>query len=560
MKASIAADVTEQLALHSTGVSFNPNAAIACQREAGQLQDEGRVGVIGALLYFCTGSVHFIQPIIQGVWLPAKSGNRIDTAVIYICGVADVVMSETRVIANNTSTAIAVDGSARLIVKSSTFTKNMGDPGAAIFSQGSTVLDIANSSFTDNYSRDYGGALAMLLCSQATVSSSSFDNNSAEMSGGAVLAEGEMTLLLRDSTLQHNSAGSGGAVMCTGAELRLERTNITDNAAVGPQGSGGGLFLTAGAAMELSRAVVSNNTAQQGGGAFLAASVAFNAAELTSSVVRNVATVADNDLSTNPTLLEVLGSRYISRFVAGSDEGAGLLKVRLHLSGHGGLIPCGNQRVEAFWQSSLPGAGPKDLQLPSGDCEAGSSATANALPKAAALSLRNGTVDFALRFRQPPGNHTSVFQVALEGGCPVTANITVNVHACKPGEREVKAGVCDPCAPQSFSFVALNSSGACTACPEGAECPGADVVVSKPGWWQSSLGSGQMHRCPNPEACSRNRSAFIQACVAKDASKCIDSRFIPAQCASAAACTGRLWATISLHWQPLWHVQHWLWL
>lgn len=438
MKASIAADIAQQLAMHSTGVSFNPNAAIPCQREAGQLQDEGRVGVIGALLYFCTGSVHFVQPVIQGVWLPAKSGNRIDTAVIYIGGDADVTMTEARVTANNASTAIAVEGSARLIVESSTFTQNMGDPGAAIFSQGSTVLNITNSSFTDNYSRDYGGVLALLLCSHATVSSSSFDNNSAEMSGGAVLAEGDMTVLLRDSTLQGNSAVSGGAIMCTGAELRLERTNITDNAAVGPQGSGGGLFLTEGAALELSQAVVSNNTAQQGGGAFVAASVAFNAAELTSSVVRNVATVADDNLSTNPTLLEVLGSRYISRFVAGSDEDAGLLKVRLHLSGHNGLIPCGNQRVEAFWQSSLPGAAPKDRQLPSGDCEAGSGA-ANALPKATALLLRNGTVDFALRFRQPPGNHTIVFQVVLEGGCPVATNITVNVRACEPGEREVGA-------------------------------------------------------------------------------------------------------------------------
>lgn len=138
-----------------------------------------------------------------------------------------------------------------------------------------------------------------------------------------------------------------------------------------------------------------------------------------------------------------MGSRYISRFVAGSDEDAGLLPVRLRLSGHNGLIPCGFQRVEAYWQSSLPGTA-SGCQLPFDEC-AGSAGIA--VPKQIVMSLRNGTVNFALRFRQPPGNHTIVFKAVHKDNWPaVTANITVNVRACEPGEREVGADAVDTAA------------------------------------------------------------------------------------------------------------------
>lgn len=388
MAASIAEDVAEQLARHGKGVSFNPDAAIPCQHAEGQLQEKGRAGVIGALLYFCSCNVHFLNTIIQDVWLPAESGSRIDTAVVYIGGNVDVTLTSALVTGNNASTAVAVGGHAWLTVESSNFTQNTSDPGGAIFSLGSTVLNITNTSFTENHSRDFGGALALMLCSRVSVSSRSFHMNSAIQAGGAVYASGEVMLMMNSSTLQHNSAGSGGAIwLDILSVLRLEGANVTNNTAKESSnggGMGGGLVLMYETALHLSQSVVAANMAERGGGVFLDSTIVFNAKELNSSVVGNTAIGAGNDLSTNPTSLEVVGSRYISRFVAGSDEDAGLLPVRLRLSGHNGLIPCGFQRVEAYWQSSLPGTA-SGCQLPFDEC-AGSAGIA--VPKQIVMSLQ----------------------------------------------------------------------------------------------------------------------------------------------------------------------------
>jgi predicted outer membrane repeat protein len=392
--------------------------------------------------------VHFKRPIIEGVWLPATTGNRLDTAVIYIGGDADVTMTEALVTANNASTSIAVDGDAHLTVESSSFTRNLGDPGGAIYSLGSSVSEITNSSFADNHSRDVGGALAPMACSHVTVSSSSFNNNSAVLAGGAIYVDGEVTLLLQDSTLHHNSAAEGGAIFSHDRSvLQLDTTSIINNAApdsADTTGTGGGLYMISNGILELSQTIVSSNTAQQGGGVFLDDSITIDPAALTASVVKNIATVTDNDLSTNPTSLEVLGDRYISGFVAGSDEDAGLLNVQLLLTGRDGLIPCGKQRVEAYWQSGSSSTQNTTTarELPTSDCDED---TVPALPKAHARSLPNGTVNFALRFRQPPGNHTIVFKALPEGWCGVSTNITVNVRACKLGEREVGKGASSVC-------------------------------------------------------------------------------------------------------------------
>jgi hypothetical protein len=447
MSEHIAEDVAEQLTLHSTGVSFNPNKAPPCQQKVGQLQAESTgPEVIGAVLYFCTGTVNFIKPIVKNVWLPAASGSRIDTAVLYIGGNAHVTMSGAQIIANNASASVLVNDVAYLGVEDSTFSQNHGDPGAGIFSLGSSILEITRSVFTDNHSRDFGGALALMVCSDVTVRSSVFRNNSADMAGGTMFVQGEVTLLMQDSTILDSSAKNAGGIMCYGSNLlQLRNTSITGSAATGDRSSGGGIGggmrLLAGATLELSQSVVSNNTAEQGGGVALDDSVMFDPTELLSSVVNNTATVTDAHLSTTPDQLEVVGDRYIESYVAGSDEDDSLLRVQLLLTGHDGLIPVGQQRVEAFWESlNATAAAAAEGQLPSGDCE---DRAAVATPKATAVSLANGTVNFALRFRQPPGNHTIVFQTAAaEGLCPVGVNITVNVRACKPGEREVSGQVC----------------------------------------------------------------------------------------------------------------------
>jgi hypothetical protein len=58
-------------------------------------------------------------------------------------------------------------------------------------------------------------------------------------------------------------------------------------------------------------------------------------------------------------------------------------------------------------------------------------------------------------------------------------------------------GVCQRCAPATFSFAETNSiNHACVPCPRHAKCPGGDTIIPDAGFWRSSSKSTQVHACP----------------------------------------------------------------
>jgi hypothetical protein len=92
---------------------------------------------------------------------------------------------------------------------------------------------------------------------------------------------------------------------------------------------------------------------------------------------------------------------------------------------------------------------------------------------------------------------------ATSNGMPLTrCSSTVNM-AGKPsmpcGIGEVPLQVreeCQCCAAFSYNLKAGGDPDSCQQCPSNAKCPGGDQIVPLPGFWQSSVKSVQIHKCP----------------------------------------------------------------
>jgi hypothetical protein len=75
---------------------------------------------------------------------------------------------------------------------------------------------------------------------------------------------------------------------------------------------------------------------------------------------------------------------------------------------------------------------------------------------------------------------------------------------CRAGEVS-KGGWCDKCPKDMFAFDPLATD--CSVCPEGALCPGGNVVLPQLGFWHSQEYSTQFHKCPYEAACSNLENA-----------------------------------------------------
>lgn len=448
---SIAEVIVQELERNAQGVIWSgPDRPVHCQTEAEAFsasetasETRNRTAVpLYALLYLCNGNVRFVRPVIQNVWLPYPKSE--DTAVIAFGGEVQASILEAVIQGNDASTVFAVFGSAELTISQSQFQGNFGNPGSGVFAQSNAVVTVAESNFVNNNSSDYGGAIAAIRCSSLNSTSNNFTNNSALFGGGAISGSDNVTLvILRNKILSNQAAVGGGIYYNGGASVSISTTLISNNTATE---EGGGInilntvtpgSLVAAHQLFLSpNSKITQNKAGSGGGATIGSNVAFDASIARDIITGNTAAY-DDDISTEPTALTVVGSPYISNYVGRPAEDEGLLPVHLLLTGNNGTFPCAGQRIEAYWLVASIG----QAALPTSlfDCRR---SEAPLLPQALALSSANGSVQFNLKFQQPPGNHTIAFVYDAGATCPpVMANITVNVRTCVRGELQVGFGV-----------------------------------------------------------------------------------------------------------------------
>jgi len=137
----------------------------------------------------------------------------------------------------------AIDNGGDLTVNGGVFSRNSGQYGGAIYSEGnSSMLAINNAVFTSNDGK-YGGAIySDDDC--ATLTGDHFSQNKGE-DGGALYAEDNVTVA--DSTFLGNTAEDGGAII-NYEDLSL--TNVTDvpgsgNTFTGNQATWGGAIYNA---------------------------------------------------------------------------------------------------------------------------------------------------------------------------------------------------------------------------------------------------------------------------------------------------------------------------
>lgn len=156
--------------------------------------------------------------------------------------------------------------------------------GGAIHISGSGTVDIVGGTFNSNVAAREGGALWNQAGTVMTVSNATLDGNTA---AGADAHDGGGALF---------NNGSGTAV----AELVLNNLMVTNNAATGALGSGGGLF-NLGGQVTISGGTFSGNTAVRAGGAVEDRSVdAAGSAALATTVSFDQVTVQTNSTGGSP--------------------------------------------------------------------------------------------------------------------------------------------------------------------------------------------------------------------------------------------------------------------
>jgi hypothetical protein len=512
----LSASLRQQLDQHSTGITI---AKPDCQQQIeAPAVAEALVPMYG-LLFFCEGNITLVDPVVRDLYLPYTQSSRgqEDTAPLVVGGTAHVSVVGARVSRVDASTAIVVTQDSELSIADSAFTQLLGNPGSGVFARDSSLLRIHSSNFTDSSSSDFGGALAIMGCCNATVHNTIISGCSTVYSGGAVYVDERASLAVSNSSILNNRAGSdnipssqGGGIYCKGRYLALlNGTRIMYNKA---HGSGGGVYAAAvvgTGALQLDVSpdtVLSGNQAvgsdkegaSVGGGAYVGFATAFDAA-VVRSVARNNTAPRDDDISTRPENLTVLPDRALG-YVARPDQLEGGLRVEVGLLGVGGF-PCGGRNIRAFWDvapESGGGGGNSNTSEPR-------QPSITAPPQHTVATNASGVAVMWLRLQEPPGQHMIVFRA--EGVAYLQAKLLVEVRQCWKGEQQERPGVCQVCPAGSYNF----GPGSCGECPGNAECAGGSAVLSKPGFWLSSPQYNVVHRwvcdlCQH-QVCSALRSA-----------------------------------------------------
>jgi hypothetical protein len=372
----LSASIRQQLDQHSSGITI---AKPDCQQQIeAPAVAEALVPMYG-LLYFCEGSITLVDPVVRDLYLPYTQSSRgqEDTAPLVVGGTAHVSVVGARVSWVDASTAIVVTQDSELSIADSAFTQLLGNPGSGVFARESSLLRINSSNFMNSSSTDFGGALAIMGCCNATVQNSLISGCSTVYSGGAVYVDEHASLAFSNTSILNNTAGSdnipssqGGGIYCKGQYLALlNGTRVMYNKA---HGSGGGVYTAASpnlvAQQGMLQLVVSPDTvlsfnqalgtdkdgAAAGGGACVGNATTFDAA-VVRSIAHNNTAARDDDISTRPGNLTVRPDKALG-YVARPGELEGKLRVEVVLLGTGGF-PGGGRNIHAFWDTAVDGGG-----------------------------------------------------------------------------------------------------------------------------------------------------------------------------------------------------------
>lgn len=148
------------------------------------------------------------------------------------------------------------DGFGTLTVTDSTFTRNHGSNGGAVYSFG--PLDITGTYLSLNSAAS--GAGLYVDGGLVKVSNSTFGQNGATGSGGAIVDYSPLVMTVSSSSFQENN-GSGGGAIYDGGQMVVTNSFFEGNTAT----YGGAIY--AAEPLELLNSTLSNNSASAQGGA-----------------------------------------------------------------------------------------------------------------------------------------------------------------------------------------------------------------------------------------------------------------------------------------------------
>lgn len=147
-------------------------------------------------------------------------------------------------------------------IENSRFTKGNGQKYVANF-ENTAMGAIIDSIFEDNYSSEYGGAVAIQNANFFSITSTNFTSNICDSFGGAIWANHVDSMHISSSFFQENSAfANGGAVYIDATNLSLTNSIFRGNYA---KYNGGSLALNFNTFFNSMNNLYTENEADSGG-------------------------------------------------------------------------------------------------------------------------------------------------------------------------------------------------------------------------------------------------------------------------------------------------------
>ena len=220
------------------GVGFGQNQTVTTFVDGNPIGVDLRTAVANA----GAGDTIFFSPVTNGIPQNLTAGEiLIDKALVFI--------------GNDSTQTIVGGGNSRIF--------RIANADSVIFSG----VSLRNSS-------DSIGAALWANQTNIIIQQSSFSANVADSAGGAIFFEGVDNFLDIDSSsfstnsaLGNQATLGGGAIYMNGGELIASNSFFGANLASGISGSGGAIFLSAGASSDISDCSFSSNSASRAGGA-----------------------------------------------------------------------------------------------------------------------------------------------------------------------------------------------------------------------------------------------------------------------------------------------------
>ncbi|KAL4503050.1 hypothetical protein ABPG72_014279 [Tetrahymena utriculariae] len=336
----------------------------------------------------------------------------------------------------------------------------------------------------------------------------------------------DLKITLDSLIFQGNSANLGGGVYISYNNLQLQSVQLIQNTAI----QGGGIyFLTSDSnpnTFILQQSIVSQNTAQIGGGIKIIGT--FPQLTLGSAVSGNTATESGSDVTSYPTgLLVKTNKKYIpynesQEAVVFNQWSPGVStdqELFVYLTGTDGTIQKLDSGITATLTVSLNYQ--SSSQIPS-------SAKISGTTTVNYDSLIGGFYLNQVQFQQQPLSQllaklqSSIIKIPTFDKTGALVSINTNYHLplifntryCVVGEAFLTtSGQCFLCANNTYSIV--KNSTACLGCPKVGvnSCPGGSVLKLDPDFWRPSVDNDQIEPCSNQYSnCAGGKGTGDQLC------------------------------------------------